>query len=257
MSILERSTKVLDVLAQHPGKSWTVGQLSEATNIPMASCCRLLQQLRDLDWVDQTGQRANYRLGPRAFSLSGGSPYRPDIVTAAQQPMVQLAEEWPDSGVVLLRLRDAGYEVGQEVLWVCGAYEESNLQAQTRNQAPWHGPGSRVLVAFLSSKERMRWINRVGLPNAETWPGIASRKELLHELALIRREGHAVKHQKKFHMSSVAVPIDLSCTQTRSQELVSLGMYFPYQNITDRRIDALQRAAHNFIQSFNHLQSDS
>ena len=238
MGVLERSTIILETLAEKPGQAWTVHEVVDATGIPAASCCRLLQQLRDLAWVDQAGQRSDYRLGPRAFALVGGAPYRPDIVTAARTAMLTLAEQWPDSGVVLVKLS----ETGQEVLWVCGAYDQSTLHHQTRQQAPWHGPAARILVANLSSKERMRWINRVGLPNHETWPGIANRSELLAALAQMRRDQHCSQHRKDHNMSALAVPVHLAKKRENAAELVSLGLYFPLQDISLRRIDALHTA---------------
>ena len=105
MSVLERSTMILDMLSHYPGKTLTVREIADSTGIPNATCCRLLQQLRELGWVDQNGQRANYRLGPRSFALGGGERIDQKWWRRAKSHD-KLARAWQDSGIILAVLQD-------------------------------------------------------------------------------------------------------------------------------------------------------
>ena len=112
------------------------------------------------------------------------------------------------------------------------------MKAQIRFQEPWHGPAGRVLVANLTSNQRMRWINRTGLPNEETWPGIVSRKELLDRLGTIRRQGYATQYNSKGQLRALATLIQLPTNgnEKAGRTHLSLGMFFPGQSIATQRI---------------------
>ena len=178
MSLLERATALLQMLSTEPGRPWTVSELADACNIPPSGCTRTLQQLVDLAWVDQAGKRGAYRLGPRAYSLTAGQSYQHGLLVRASPIMRQLALHHEDAGVVLAVL----HERGQNILWECGAWRQPSAGFGWLEQAAWHGPCSRVLVAHLTSKQRQQWVNRVGLPRPEQWPEIADRQELFAAL---------------------------------------------------------------------------
>ena len=173
MSILERATDLLELLAEKPENRGLLLMSRWFSGIPAPTCSRLLRQLRDLGWVDQDGNRGA-RLGPRAFSLTRAQPYQAAVLDAARAAMHNLSKSWPQYGIVLTTL----VEHGQHVLWECGAYTTTAPNEPIRWQAPWYSVNGRVLVANITSKERTKWITQVGLPTQEVWPGIIGRPEL-------------------------------------------------------------------------------
>ena len=220
MSILERATDLLELLAEQPGKPWVIADVALVSGIPAPTCSRLLRQLRDLGWVDQDGNRGAYRLGPRAFSLTRAQPYQAAVLDAARAAMHNLSKSWPQYGIVLTTL----VEHGQHVLWECGAYTTTAPNEPIRWQAPWHSVNGRVLVANITSKERTKWITQVGLPTKEVWPGIIGRPELLAALREIRQQGFAEARHQQSKQQAIAAPIHHGTAE------LALGAYCSFSN---------------------------
>ena len=195
---------ILDMLSQHSGVSMSVANC-RCHGVPklLPVLCKICANSAGRSAVTAPTIAWGQVLCP------GGEPYRP-----RQQPprtgMEQLAQRWPDSGIVLTILQDRGM-----VIWECGAYRNRRSRREFATRF-WKGLTSRIGGEPL--QQRMRWINQVGLLNAETWPGIANRQELL-ATTRIRRQGHA-HHNPSERLSSVAVLVALN----QAAELRPLGI---------------------------------
>lgn len=220
MSVLIRATELLDRLRQQPATGWSVSALAEACDLPVATVSRLLQQLAALAWVVQDGQRGSYRLGPRAWAMAGSERFRERVVSQAQPAMAALAADWPGASVLLITLAHHG----QVVVWGHGPDQHLDHLRQPIAQQPWHGVGCRALVAALAPDQRRRWLDRVGLPTPAQWPGVATRRELLAELRVIRHQGIACQPTAPDGMSAYA-----STYTTSDGDTAALGVYLPAQ----------------------------
>lgn len=233
--LLDRATVLIDVLGSRPGEPRTVHQLAADARLPPATCTRILKRLVGLGWADQDGNRGSYRLGPRAYALTAAAPYRQQLVGLAAPVMRRLSARWPLAGVVLVVLRPWS----RQLLWECGAFNDAGPgRMRLIAEDLWSGASGRVLVASLPARERHQWIDHAGLPGANVWRGIASRRELLAALADIRQEGIAEVQQRARGFFAVAVPLPDGEGGT-----AALGAYLPLDAPHDGLHDDLRRAA--------------
>src|SRR5690606_29067635 len=65
--------------------------LATESGVPASTCVRLLRDLVALGWVDQSGPRGGYRIGPRAASLTHQQAYRGRLVEVARPEATRLA----------------------------------------------------------------------------------------------------------------------------------------------------------------------
>lgn len=180
---LRRFTALIDALAQAGAGGATLGELSAAVRLPPATCSRALKAMAGLGWADQGGNRSPYRLGPRVTRLDAAASYRGALLRRAEPLLRGFVRRHPGVGIALVALRD-GQRFG---LWSHDPAGGGGLELAADRDV-WGMPSGRLLVALLPPRQRRRWCDRVGLPTARQWPGIASAAELRDALAAIRRE---------------------------------------------------------------------
>lgn len=180
-SVLSRGSALLDHLASDPDRAWSISQLATATNLPAATCHRLMRELVALAWAEQRQQRGGYRLGPRAYALTTGQAYRANLFDAIMPTLQRLADGL-GLPVVLAGRRDAR----RQTIWV------SQPVGSSANQlAPYDTDdllvtsGGRVLLALAPAAERRRLLDQLHWDGV--WPGVLTRRELEDELRAIRR----------------------------------------------------------------------
>ncbi len=228
--LLERATSVIAALGAEPQALHAV---AATTALPPATCTRLLKELVRLGWADQDGNRGGYRRGPRAYALAASTPYRQRCIDRYVPRMRGLAARWPRAGIVLVALRPWG----RHLLWECGAYNGGpSGQLRLVTEDLWLGASGRVLVAHLKPRDRLTWIDQVGLPAPSIWRGIATRRELLSALAEIRREGFCEVPQPLRGLWAGALPL-----QDGEGGQVALGAYLPLMDAHAGLIEDLCR----------------
>jgi DNA-binding IclR family transcriptional regulator len=210
---IDRITRLLDALGQ--GRSQGATALAAATGVPAASCSRLLKGLVQAGWVDQDGNRGDYRLGPRLYALAEARPYQAGLLAALMPRLRELVARHPGSGAVVVGLRP-WQRVG---LWGCGDGRSVEGRMDLQAEPVWRGASGRLLIALLGVRQRRRWIAQIGLPQPGDWPGLVSVGELEAALTEIRRAGHAVAAQPN-GMVAVAVPMRIA-----GGGVVALGGY--------------------------------
>ena len=210
---LLRATEILDFLSKQGAELSTVSDIATACNLPEASCHRLLQALKSMDWVDQSGLRKPYRLGPRAWSLTSGQAYQAALIDRVR-PFAQNSAESLGHIVVLACLRGVRR---QTLAWF---YPEDSTRTQLlpkETEDIYLSSGGRLLLAMLSRKNRRALISELGLPGS-LWPGIIDEQELHTELDSIRRQRCCAIHRDIFCTTSVLMRWPRS-----SEEACSLG----------------------------------
>jgi IclR family acetate operon transcriptional repressor len=206
--VLDRATRLLGALAAQPDVRWRLGDVATACALPPATCSRLLKRLVGLGWVTQDGNRGLYQIGPRAFALAHGQPYRAALIAAAQPWLARLAGDGGDgdgdgdggAGLSVL--------VGWRRVFICGVRGDGRtLMPIDEATDIYPSPSGRVLLAGMTSREVHRAIDALGLPRTQAWSGIATRPALLAALRHIRRAGAAWSTSLPNDMAGVAVRV--------------------------------------------------
>ncbi len=230
--LLDRATCLIAALGGSGGGALALGAVAARAGIPPATCSRLLKRLAALGWVDQDGNRGTYRLGPRAFALAAGEPYAPALVAVALPAMRALADA-SGGGCTLSVLRPWR----RVLLWECGGVHGGGRQSLRAEDDVWTRASGRLLVAALPAAQRARWIAHLGLPGARQWPGLATRGELLAELAALRRQAWAQADDPRLGVRGAAVLVD-----DHAGGHAALGLFLPTARWSEDSLTHLRRA---------------
>lgn len=200
--LLDRATGLLDVLAAARGAPMALRTVAARSGVPAATCSRVLKRLAASGWVDQDGNRGGYRLGPHAYALADGHPYAAGLVELAAPTMRALADA--TGGTCILSILRPWR---RQLVWACTSGGEAGHADLRAEEDVWARASGRMLVAALTPAERRRWIRRLGPPDLRRWPGVATRSELLGELAVLRRQGWAASRDDRAGTRGAAVLI--------------------------------------------------
>lgn len=197
IQVLHRASHLISLLGSRV-QPWALRELAQAARLPPSTCVRLLHDLVALGWADQGGPRCGYRLGPRASALAATAPYRGALVAMVRPILAGLAAG-PGRMAHLIALRGQR----RQILAVAG--DAAGLAPLSEDDGLYAKASGRLLLAMLPVQRRREVLDRLGLPTAAQWRGLATRRELESALAEIRRERCCRLHQDGWHGEAVAL----------------------------------------------------
>ena len=134
---LARGLKVLRALNERPPGGWSQTELADYLKIHRTTLKRILETLRELDYVALDADTGTYSLTPSIRSLASG--FRDDnlLVGAAQRIMPELIEKlvWP----VFLSIPERHGMVSRLEIFI---------------STPWHFTARRWVIVFLFTQPR-------------------------------------------------------------------------------------------------------
>ncbi|GIG62185.1 IclR family transcriptional regulator [Longispora fulva] len=173
---IAKAVAVLEALASHR----RVSQLARATNLPVSTVHRILQEFVALGWV-RDGDEHEYLLGPAVLRLAGRAGDDSDLARAARPALHALCEQ---SGYTV----HFGVRQGDEAVYVDkldgrGAY---GMRSRVGATFPLHSTAiGKAILAALPDREMRAIISRTGLP-PRTPRTIATIPSLVAHLSTIR-----------------------------------------------------------------------
>jgi DNA-binding IclR family transcriptional regulator len=197
IQVLHRASHLISLLGSR-ARPWALHELAQTAGLPPSTCVRLLHDLVALGWADQSAPRGGYHLGPRASALSATAPYRGTLIAAARPLLAELAAG-ADRMAHLIALRG----LRRQILAVAG--DAAGLEALSEDDGLYGKASGRLLLALLPAPRRRQALDRLGLPSAAQWRGLATRRELESALAEIRRERRCALRQDGWHGEAVAL----------------------------------------------------
>ncbi len=158
-------------------------EAAEALRLPQPTTVRLLRDLAELGYLEQSGPRKGYRLGPVPFRLADGKIYNDEFMRFASAAVKECARELSQSVQFAIRRRCCRY-----ILCHYNFNPGFFIDTTRIRFRDLYATGSgRTLLAFAPEAELGELIADLGLPSPETWPEAApDREHLLHELGRIR-----------------------------------------------------------------------
>ncbi len=188
---------LLTLLAFEKEPEWQLGNLAKYLQLPKSTVHRVLDKLKQYEFVEQDVETNAYRLGSRAWQLA--------LVARPYEALRRMARPY------LEKLFEASQEtafltVAEGVHSLCidrieGLYG-LRLSMQVGVQAPLHiGASNLILLAYLPSEEQ-----RVAL---SYWlPDTSKREALCDELKTIRKQGFVYTNaQLTPGVAALAVPV--------------------------------------------------
>lgn len=188
-----RAVAVLDYFTTHPGRSFTLSELSDEVGASPSSLTSVLQALTDAGYLVRHPRHKTYELGPALVAVGQAACARHPVIDLARPELARLAEQHDAEclGSVL---------VAEEILLLV---VEGRASQNTRGLAPGHRvplvpPFGEIWLAYSSADAVRRWLAR-GLSEdsgdrARTADELKETGEHLHDaLRRIRERGFAVK----------------------------------------------------------------
>jgi len=236
MQSVRRALAALKTIARTPETPVRLGVLADTLGLNHATCAHIVKTLVEEGFVEQVGVKQGYILGPLAYALGAGGPYRKDLTMAAMPAMKALAEAVHEH-VVLATLCHGN--------WIQLAEIEGDQEIQVRRSPvmrpnPYLAATGRICLAFLPERDFEGLLRGCGLPKPEEWPEATDLPALRAEILSIRTAQLAVRLTDS--LVAMAVPV------TESGRVVAgLGVYVPRFRCSVRRqqrlLQALRRSA--------------
>ena len=158
-------------------------EAAEALNLPQPTTVRLLRDLAERGYLEQSGPRKGYRLGPVPFHLAGGRLYNDEFMRFVSAAVEECARELGQSVQFAIRRRSSRYILCHYNFNPGFFIDTSRIRFRDL-----YATGSgRTLLAFAPENELDELIAELGLPSPGVWPEAApDREHLLHELGRVR-----------------------------------------------------------------------
>ncbi|WP_128546988.1 IclR family transcriptional regulator [Larkinella soli] len=233
--VVIKALDMLEFVAQDQERTFSLTEISEGLQIHQATCANILKTLVGKQYLEHVGRKKGYRLGPMAYNLTNNLAYSQNLVSAARDEMEELTRRVNETCILGIIRNHKRYIVHL-------VNSDQDLQVRSRTERNIYETASgRVLLAFLSDKERAALIQVVGLPADDVWPEAATPEGLERSLAAIQREELSVTHSRS-HIIGLAVPV------RRGQQVVaSISIFLPEircpQSKKQELIDALRETA--------------
>lgn len=200
MSVLEKATRILDVVAEAPDDA-TLTAIAQRLGQPRSSTHRLLTELVQLGLLFRVGA-ATYVPGPRLVRWGEAATGVSDIVRLSRSAMVRLRDAVGESVHLYVRQRDRRVCVSA----VEGHYELRHFTEVGKPLPLSVGASGKLLLAFADPTTRAQELRRVAA--APATPRAPSVDELTTQLGEILRTEWAMSFgEREEGLAAAAVPI--------------------------------------------------
>jgi IclR family acetate operon transcriptional repressor len=216
IELVEKTMRVLEVLAQHPG-GCALKEIAARTGLVKSSVFRILHSLKQLGYVEQAGPEARYHSSLKVLSLARAVATHEVVINVARPHLQRLRDQLGESAWLGQRFRD-----GVLLVDAVEAPRRLRLSLDIGDSCPWHAAAiGKAIGAFLSPEELQARLGTAPLPRF-TQRTITDRRRLQSHLAQVRRQGYAVNNEETIE-SAVVVGAPVFDALHRVCAAVSVG----------------------------------
>lgn len=200
IQVIIRAIDILEFVAQANKEPVQLFKIADHVGLSHSTTANIVKTLLEKNYLEQMGRKKGYRLGIAAFQLTGNPFYQENLITAAKDSMEELAQLLNETSLlaiiqnnkrVILHQVECNQILKVNTVKVAEVYDASS---------------SRLLMAYLTSKDLDSLLKAVGLPSKKVWPGADTRAGLESELTKIRKE-EFVQLVSIYHTVGFSVPV--------------------------------------------------
>jgi len=229
MSVLEKATQILDVVAEAP-EAATLTSIAQRLGQPRSSTHRLLSELVQLGLLFRVGP-ANYAPGPRLARWGDAAGGSSDIVRISKTAMVHLRDVVGESVHLYVRQRDRRVCVSA----VEGKYELRHFTEVGKPLPLSVGASGKVLLAFADPATQAQELRRVA--REPLTPRAPTADELVAQLEQIRLTEWSMSFgEREEGLAAAAVPIRNRAGAVHA----ALSISGPTARLTAERLEGLR-----------------
>lgn len=208
---------MLEFCSRQPDKSFTLSEIADSLKLNHGTCANILKTLVTRKYIEQEGYKKGYRLGNMSYYLTKNFSSRTSLVELAKPIMKDLCDLLNETVIIATYNKHDNKRI---VLHT--ELSDQELQVRSRKEKDAYDTSTgRLLIAYLSQREREEIIRYTGLPAAHIWKGFSCKEDFIKELDKIKEE--QIAFQKTLtHVMGIAVPV-----LHRQKAIASLGIYLP------------------------------
>jgi DNA-binding IclR family transcriptional regulator len=216
ISSLERAFDLLELIASSPTPLQS-GALAKALGLHPATCSNLIKTLVTRGYLNQVAPRKGYELGPMAYYLARGGPWRKDLVTVAGPHMAALARKTEESVVLATLHQGRWYQLAE-----IRGDQPVQVNAEGGGEQVYRTATGRLLLALMP-EETLIVTRRYGYPTREVWPQVHDLTSFVEFRQAVRDDGGLVESSTgPAGVARVAFPI-----REGEKVVAALGVYLP------------------------------
>ena len=221
-----------------------LSEIAGSVGLPVSTVHRLLNSMRQANFVDYDEQQSLWSVGVNAFIVGNAYLNKRDFVVQARPFMKQLVAKTGETCNLAILEGDSHVFVAQVE---CTEVMRMVIQLGSRGAIHASGVG-KMLLSALPEKDAMEIIQRTGLP-ALTAKTITSPSAFAQELSLIRQRGYSIDDEEQ--------TIGLRCVAANiydeyGEAVCAISISGPSVRITNERIPELSAAVMDTVSQIIH-----
>ncbi|GAB2558991.1 IclR family transcriptional regulator [Spirosoma areae] len=241
--VVVKALDILEWVARDAGRAYSLTEIAEGLQMNQATCVNILQTLVSKNYLEHLGRKKGYRLGPMAYNLTNNLSYSQNLVLAAKDEMEKLTAQLNESSIL-------GIIRNQKRFIVHLVNSDQDLQVRSRTERNIYETASgRLLLAFITNKERENLLQSTGLPTADVWPEATTVAGMDAALAKIRTDELAITLSRA-HIIGLAVPVRKS-----GLVVASLSVFLPEIRCSVQRRKEIEIALRQAATQIDHRLS--
>jgi DNA-binding IclR family transcriptional regulator len=221
IQVLNRAFDILEFVALERKKKFGLGEIADSIGLNHSTCANIIKTMITREYIEQMGRRGGYRLGPKAYYLTGNFPFKKELLSVSVELMKDLRFKL-NEGIILAIIQNnkrilLHEELSTHELQVVNNKEKEIYKTST----------GRMILACMSRSDQEAFIKKYGLPDKDNWPEIENEEAFFYELIKIRKKQIAIQIAKSA-IVGLAVPVFIKNTI-----VASLGVYLPETRFTE------------------------
>ena len=215
IQVIHRALDIIEFIAKDPGREIGLGEISESLELNKGTCANIIKTLVNRGYLEQSGKKQGYRLGYRAYYLTGNFSNKKELLQVSREPMKELQEKLNECCILAILKENMRYTLHK-------VSSTQELQVITKNEGKnaYLTATGRMILACMDHQDRELFIQKYGLPY-EMWEGVGDKDDLMKELDKIKEKQLAV-HYDGAHVVGVGAPV-----YNDDKIIASLGIYLP------------------------------
>ncbi|OGV35408.1 MAG: hypothetical protein A2020_06660 [Lentisphaerae bacterium GWF2_45_14] len=227
IKVLKKAFMILEYVGDNRKSPPFLGDIAKKAALPQPTCSRIVKDLVELEYLEQSAPKKGFRLGPKAYMLGADFGYRNDLKELAN-PLVKKCSEKIQESVLLAVINS-----GKRYI-LC--HHNGNPELQIVIDKPYYEDiyataTGRLLLAYSGEKAIAKYVKEYGLPG-EKWENINSESTLLARLKDIRDKGVEVDTTQQ--LAIMAFPIF-----QKKNMIAALGSSVPKMNFIGEKAEKI------------------
>jgi DNA-binding IclR family transcriptional regulator len=220
IQVIHRALDILELVAKDGNKEFRLGEIADSLGLNHGTCANIIKTLVVREYLEQMEKKRGYKLGPKAYNLTGNFSNKKDLLRVSADPLKALRTKLNESCILAIQKENMRVTLLNEL----STHELQVIESGKEKNVYFTATG-RIMLACMNPVNRNNFIQKYGLPN-EMWPEVINEDDLIIELQKIKEKQLAI-HFDGAHIVGIAAPI-----YKNEEVIASVGVYLPEARFT-------------------------